>query len=84
MPNQPNNMIAFLGVGEDDTLTVAEQTFTLAATWRANDPTATRWFADSAIASGHDGLSLGPVVLDERALSALSAPRAPSYSSAAR
>lgn len=24
MPNQPNNMIAFLGVGEDDTITVAE------------------------------------------------------------
>ena len=44
---------------------------TVAALWRAENPAAPRWFADSAVGSGRDGDDLGFVVVDETTFAAL-------------
>ncbi|MFB2598606.1 hypothetical protein ACEXQE_12480 [Herbiconiux sp. P17] len=39
--------------------------FIVTALWRADDPTAARWFADPAVASGHAGDAVGPLLVSE-------------------
>jgi hypothetical protein len=44
---------------------------TVAALWRADDPADPAWFADPAVASGHDGDALGVIVVDPATLRTL-------------
>ena len=54
-------------VGDDD----APLPLTVAALWRADDPAAPSWFADSAVASGREGDAVGVIVVDRATLRAL-------------
>src|SRR5690606_14667391 len=60
-----------LSIEVGDRLTVEGAEFVVAATWLPADATDPRWFADPAVASGADLLSLGPFVISEDALAGL-------------
>src|SRR5690606_38221725 len=60
-----------LSISVGDRFTVDGTEFVVAATWLPVDATDPRWFADPAVASGSDLLSLGPVVVSEDALADL-------------
>lgn len=56
---------AALHLSPGDTLTLDGAILTVSGLWRAEDPAAPRWSGDPAIASGRDGVSVGPLVVDE-------------------
>jgi hypothetical protein len=60
-----------LSLSVGDRFTVGGADFVVGATWLPVDATDPRWFADPAVASGADLLSLGPVVVSEDALATL-------------
>lgn len=60
-----------LGVAVGDEFTVEGRRLVVAATWLPVDVTEPYWFADPAVASGFDRLSLGPVVIPEAVLAEL-------------
>lgn len=66
---------ATLGLDVGDAFSVGDAAdplpLTVAALWRADDPAAPSWFAESAVASGHDGDALGVIVVDAPTLRAL-------------
>ncbi|WP_382305874.1 hypothetical protein [Herbiconiux sp. UC225_62] len=66
---------AALGLHAGDRILVGpdggRSTFVVTALWRADDPTAARWFADPAIASGQVGGAVGPLLVTEGDLPAV-------------
>ena len=64
-----------LGLAVGDTFEAGDEaaplSLTIAALWRADDPAAPSWFADSDVASGRDGDALGVIVVDPATLRTL-------------
>ncbi|MCS5733911.1 hypothetical protein [Herbiconiux daphne] len=58
-----------LGLAAGDRILVGPESgrreFVISAIWRADDPTAARWFGDPAIASGRTGDAVGPLLVAE-------------------
>lgn len=59
------------GVSVGDTLTVGEAEVTVTALWRAVDPQAAFWFGDPLVATGGEDSTVGPLVVDPGAITAL-------------
>jgi hypothetical protein len=56
---------AALHLSPGDELTLDGVALSVSGTWRADDPAAARWSGDPAIASGQEGVSFGPLLVDE-------------------
>jgi hypothetical protein len=59
---------AALHLSPGDELSLDDVTLTISGTWRADDPAAPRWSGDPAIASGREGVSVGPLLVDENVI----------------
>ncbi|MCS5719626.1 hypothetical protein N1027_15955 [Herbiconiux sp. CPCC 205763] len=68
---------AALGVDAGDRVLVGPDTgrseFLVTALWHADDPTGARWFADPAVASGHAGDAVGPLLVSDADLAGVTA-----------
>jgi hypothetical protein len=56
---------AALHLSPGDELALDDDILTVSGIWRADDPAAPRWSGDPAIASGQEGMSFGPLIVDE-------------------
>lgn len=65
---------ALLGITPGMRVQLGATQVTVTATWRAIDSLDPRWLGDQRVVSGIDGVSVGPIVIDEGAWEAVDAP----------